>query len=138
MVSKQITVDGMGHDELQKVENERRVLEIFQHKHVISYFCSWYEKNALHLVMEYAEGGTLADQIGAQAASRAPFPTTVVHRWVGQLCGALQHVHSHRVIHRDLKTQNVFLTSTTDLKLGDFGISKVRPVVASSIVLRWR
>ena len=134
VVSKQISgIDGMGRDELEKVENERRMLELMQHENIISYFCSWYEAGlngaagALHLVMEYAEGGTLAEHISAQAAVHELFPTAVVCQWLGQLSGALQYVHSHRVLHRDLKPQNVFLTSSARLKLGDFGISKVWP-----------
>ncbi|KAL1520817.1 hypothetical protein AB1Y20_022379 [Prymnesium parvum] len=130
VVSKQIGVDGMSVDEMRKVENERRILELLQHENVISFLCSWSEPSlhggggVLHLVMEYAEGGTLADQLVAQADSGEPFPTAVVHRWMGQLCSALQHMHSHRILHRDLKTQNVFLTASADLKVGDFGISK--------------
>ena len=134
VVSKQISgIDGMGRNELEKVENERRILELMQHEHIISYFCSWYEAGTLHLVMEYAEGGTLADHISAQAAVHDHFPTVIVYQWLRQLSSALQHVHLHRVLHRDLKTQNVFLTSTGSVKLGDFGISKVSPVA----IPRW-
>lgn len=130
VVSKQIRVEGISADEMQKVENERRILERLQHEHVISFFCSWFESEELHgacvlnLVMEYAEGGTLGEQISSRAAAQSPFPTSLVHRWTSQLCSALQHVHSQWVLHRDLKTHNVFLTSSGDLKLGDFGISK--------------
>lgn len=125
VVSKQISTHGMGPQELQTVENERHILARLHHAHVIGFLCSWSEANTLHLVMEYAEGGSLADQITAQANTGEPFPTGLVHRWIGQLCDALSHVHAQRVLHRDLKSQNVFLTSSADLKIGDFGISKV-------------
>ena len=42
-----------------------------------------------------------------------------------QICMALEYVHRRKVIHRDIKTQNVFLTSSNTVKVGDFGISKV-------------
>ncbi len=38
---------------------------------------------------------------------------------------ALKHVHQHKILHRDLKTQNIFMTSKGDIKIGDFGISRV-------------
>lgn len=41
------------------------------------------------------------------------------------MCMGLQHIHQKKVLHRDLKSQNIFLTSTNQVKIGDFGISKV-------------
>ncbi len=48
-----------------------------------------------------------------------------VLRWFVQLCLAIRHIHRKKVIHRDIKLQNVLLTSEDDIKLGDFGISKL-------------
>lgn len=44
--------------------------------------------------------------------------------WFAQMLLALQHVHSQDVLHRDLKTQNIFLTKEGYIKLGDFGIAR--------------
>jgi NIMA (never in mitosis gene a)-related kinase len=45
--------------------------------------------------------------------------------WFVQLCLSLEYIHGRRMLHRDLKSQNVFLTANGTVKLGDFGISKV-------------
>ena len=45
--------------------------------------------------------------------------------WFVQLCLSLEYIHGRRMLHRDLKSQNVFLTANNTVKLGDFGISKV-------------
>ena len=70
------------------------------------------QEQLLCIIMEYAEGGTLGDVISAHASRAEPFAEPIVLRWAHQLAGALQHLHSHRVLHRDLKAQNVLLTLT--------------------------
>lgn len=53
------------------------------------------------------------------------FSETEIFNWFVQICLALEYVHGRKVLHRDLKTQNIFLTGNNTVKLGDFGISKV-------------
>ena len=74
--------------------------------------------------MAFAEGGDLSGRIKAQ--SGRPFTEDVILDWFVQLCLALKHVHDRKILHRDLKSQNIFLTGRGRLiKLGDFGIAKV-------------
>ena len=42
-----------------------------------------------------------------------------------QICLAIKHVHDRKIIHRDIKGQNIFITKTNSLKLGDFGIARI-------------
>jgi NIMA (never in mitosis gene a)-related kinase len=53
------------------------------------------------------------------------FTETEIFNWFVQLCLALEYIHGRKVLHRDLKSQNVFLTGNNTVKLGDFGISRV-------------
>ncbi len=52
------------------------------------------------------------------------FPESLILDWFTQICLALKHVHDRKIIHRDLKAQNIFLTRNNIVKLGDFGIAR--------------
>lgn len=67
--------------------------------------------------------GDLASQI--KAAKRNLFSESKILHWFVQLALGLQYMHGNKVLHRDLKTQNVFLLGNGRLVLGDLGISKV-------------
>lgn len=54
-----------------------------------------------------------------------PFTETQIIDWFTQICLGLKHVHDRKILHRDLKCQNIFLTKTNLIKLGDFGIARV-------------
>jgi len=75
--------------------------------------------------MEYCEVGDLAYHIKRKQTKNEVFTELEVFNWVVQIALSLEYVHARRVIHRDIKTQNVFLTGNNTVKIGDFGISKV-------------
>lgn len=69
--------------------------------------------------------GDMAYHIKRKQGKNEHFTELEVFNWVVQIALALEYVHSKRVIHRDIKTQNIFLTGNNTVKIGDFGISKV-------------
>jgi len=68
-------------------------------------------------------GGDLAAKI--KEAKGVNFPENLILDWFTQICLAMKHVHDRKILHRDLKCQNIFLTKTNMIKLGDFGIARV-------------
>lgn len=72
--------------------------------------------------MAYCEGGDLCKYLRAQ---KEILEEQQLVEWLVQICMALQYLHTRNILHRDLKTQNIFLTSTHIIKLGDLGIARV-------------
>jgi serine/threonine protein kinase len=81
---------------------------------------AWVEDAHLHIQTEYLPAGTLRDAI---AAADEPIAEERIWDWTAQLLEGLSFLHSHRLIHLDIKPDNVFLTRDGGLKIGDLGTS---------------
>jgi len=136
-VVKKVPLTGLPEKERAEAANEVAVLDALQHPHIVRYFEAFEERGCLHIVLEFADSGDLAQQIAAQKkrADGAPFGEAQLLRWFAQTASALQYVHSLSMLHRDIKTANIFLTRGRRqaheageprlvVKLGDFGIAK--------------
>ncbi|KAL0225311.1 hypothetical protein RCL1_003223 [Eukaryota sp. TZLM3-RCL] len=120
LVLKQVT--NISPKERQQAENEVRVLQLLVHPNIISYHGSFIEEGQFNIIMDYADGGDLHSKLRSREGKL--FSESEIMLWFVQILSALKHVHNNNILHRDLKTQNIFLTSTNIIKLGDFGISK--------------
>merc|ERR1719223_2715506 len=75
--------------------------------------------------MDYADGGDLHQRISRTRKTGQALAERSILRWFTEAALALKYMHDRHVLHRDLKSQNLFLTSSDRLRVGDFGISKV-------------
>ena len=104
---------------------EVEVLRCFDHPNIIKYYDCAVEGRHLHILMEHAERGELYQVIQERARLQRSFGEEEVMRCFVQIAVALDHVHSKNILHRDLKSRNIFCTASGALKLGDFGIARV-------------
>jgi len=63
--------------------------------------------------------------IAKQKAVGTGFPENTILDWFVQIALAIKHIHDRKILHRDLKTQNIFLNGKNEVKMGDFGIARV-------------
>lgn len=130
-VLKAIDISRMDSKERRDAVNEVRVLSSLKHPYIVSYRESFLDGRSLCIVMDYAEGGDLYTRITKTRKAGQTFPEPTVLRWFTQASLALKHMHEKHILHRDLKSQNLFLTSSGRLRIGDFGISKVLDCTAA-------
>ena len=81
---------------------------------------------ALHIVLEYADGGSLHGRIGKLRGrgGQRRFASPVVTAWLAQLASAVMYMHSKKILHRDLSSDNIFHRANGDVLVGDLGLSK--------------
>lgn len=113
-------------EERTKARDEARILEVLNHPNIIRFKDVFKDKKLnLNVVMEYADDGELAQKILVCKKTRNYMDEEVILDYFTQICLALKHCHDRKIMHRDLKPNNVFLTRRGVVKLGDFGISRV-------------
>lgn len=122
-VIKEIGISRMSNKERQESRKEVAVLANMSHPNIVQYKESFEESGCLYIVMDYCEGGDLFKKINNQRGSL--FPEEQILDWFVQICLALKHVHDRKILHRDIKSQNIFLTKDGTVQLGDFGIARV-------------
>ncbi|XP_067451398.1 interferon-induced very large GTPase 1-like [Thunnus thynnus] len=122
-VIKEIGISRMSPEERQKAQKEVEVLAKMSHPNIVQYKESFEVKDCLCIVMGYCEGGDLLEKIKSQKGEL--FSEDQILDWFVQICLALKHIHDRKILHRDIKPQNIFLTKDETVQLGDFGVSRV-------------
>ncbi|XP_074443073.1 serine/threonine-protein kinase Nek1 isoform X9 [Larus michahellis] len=122
-VIKEINISKMSNKEREESRREVAVLANMKHPNIVLYRESFEENGCLYIVMDYCEGGDLFKKINAQKGIL--FSEDQILDWFVQICLALKHIHDRKILHRDIKSQNIFLTKDGTIQLGDFGIARV-------------
>ncbi|XP_068137131.1 TRAF2 and NCK-interacting protein kinase isoform X15 [Hyperolius riggenbachi] len=115
-------------DEEEEIKQEINMLKKYSHhRNIATYYGAFIKKNPpgmddqLWLVMEFCGAGSVTDLIKNTKGN------TLKEEWIAYICReilrGLSHLHQHKVIHRDIKGQNVLLTENAEVKLVDFGVS---------------
>ncbi|KAK8888895.1 hypothetical protein M9Y10_033635 [Tritrichomonas musculus] len=120
---KKVKLGKMTPEDRTKALEEAKFLSKLDHPNIVSYKESFQESDSLYIVMEYMDGGDLEKKIAQRGHSHLT-EQEIMFSFV-QVLSALQYLHSaKKILHRDIKPQNCFLTRHGVVKLGDFGVAR--------------
>ena len=124
---KKVKLSNLTEKEKTNSLNEVRILASVKSKYVISYKEAFFDEkdSTLGIVMEFADNGDLYQRIVEHKQKKTYFEETEVWRIFIQLVKGLKSLHDLKILHRDLKSANVFLFKNGNAKLGDLNVSKV-------------
>ncbi|XP_072433229.1 serine/threonine-protein kinase Nek5-like isoform X2 [Chiloscyllium punctatum] len=124
VVVKEIKTAKMHQKEREAALKEVTLMDKMKHPNIVKFLDSFEESQSLFIVMEYCDGGDLMHRINMQHG--VYFTEEQVLDWFVQICLGLKHIHDRKILHRDIKTQNIFLCNKgVTVKLGDFGIARM-------------
>ncbi|CAG9324786.1 unnamed protein product [Blepharisma stoltei] len=122
-VMKMIKISQLNKASQQESIGEVRILASLDNPYIVKYYDSFIETQTLHIIMEFCDKGDLSRHIKNQMGRL--LPENKIWKYFIQMCLGLEYLHSQNVLHRDIKSMNVFLVREDSIRIGDLGVAKV-------------
>ncbi|XP_074842216.1 serine/threonine-protein kinase Nek11 [Carettochelys insculpta] len=123
-VLKEISVGDLKPNETVEANLEAQLLSKLDHPAIVKFYASFVERESFCIITEYCEGRDLDCKIQEYKEAGEMFTESQIIEWFIQLLLGVNYMHERRILHRDLKTKNIFLKNNL-LKIGDFGVSRL-------------
>nr|XP_011754220.1 serine/threonine-protein kinase Nek11 isoform X4 [Macaca nemestrina] len=123
-VLKEISVGELNPNETVQANLEAQLLSKLDHPAIVKFHASFVEQDNFCIITEYCEGRDLDYKIQEYKEAGKIFPDNQIIEWFIQLLLGVDYMHERRILHRDLKSKNIFLKNNL-LKIGDFGVSRL-------------
>ena len=124
-VIKQIPLLGLSPEQKIEAKSEARILSSVRSNYIVRYYESFEENNYLNIVMEFCDGGDLCEFLNKNKITKYLLKEDLIWNIFLKITIGLATLHKAKILHRDLKTLNIFMTKNLDIKIGDFGVAKI-------------
>ncbi|WP_437750341.1 Stk1 family PASTA domain-containing Ser/Thr kinase [Staphylococcus shinii] len=111
---------GEKDEAIKRFEREVHNLTQLSHNNIVNVFDVTEDDENFYLVMEYIEGLTLSEFI----QKNHPLDVDIILNFINQIINGIKHAHDTKIVHRDIKPQNILVDKNQTLKILDFGIAK--------------
>jgi NIMA (never in mitosis gene a)-related kinase 1/4/5 len=124
---KRVRISALDTKERENALNEVRILASLQHVNIIGYKEAFFDEDSrtLCIVLEFADDGDLESKIQRNSKLKMSFNEIEIWKYLIQTLQGLKYLHDNRIMHRDIKCANIFMTKGGIIKLGDLNVSKI-------------
>ena len=102
---------------------ETTILKGLQNPYIVKYVTHFTDRKRINIIMEYCDGGDLGGYMKKQMGRN--LSESKIWKFFIQICLGVQYLHSRKILHRDIKTINMFLMKDESLWVGDLGVAKM-------------
>ena len=129
-VLKQIKItqeDLNDSNNFSEIQNESKILSNLNNKFILKFYDSYFEKNTsnLNIITEFCNSGDLCDYLILYMQKNKKLNEKLIWFIFIQISLGLFYLHSKKILHRDIKTKNIFLNEDFSIKIGDLGVAKI-------------
>ena len=125
---KKIKIINLNHYEKKYVINEIRILASHKCNNLLTYYNVLHGDNNIYIITEYAGHGDLCQLIKKHKSNNTTIISYDIWRYFIEISLGLHYLHKNNIIHRDIKSANIFIDINNTIKIGDFGIVKIMPI----------
>ena len=118
-VMKKVNLSGITNNQKKYLLSELKIISEHNSNFIIKFYNAFVQDDSLCIIMEYCSKGTLENHIKTNLSNEK------IWKYFSQVCGSIMYLHNNNIIHRDLKTANILVDSHDNIKLIDFGVSKI-------------
>ena len=124
---KRVKIGQLSYKDKQNALNEIRILASLAHPNIIGYKEAFFDDitQTLNIVMEFADDGDIQSKIKNNQKKKLYFTEDTIWNLLIQILEGLNYLHENKIMHRDLKSANIFINKDGIVKIGDLNVSKV-------------